>query len=202
MMPRFQNRALHGASTRKNRLLLLLLRIARQHHGEIAVDEASNDGLIVRVVLVALDIALLHECCRGTQHLEHGTAAKVDTVARNQPLALDMLVLEFFHIAEKELRGRGHAVVVDHADGVFVKQDIHAADVVSMRVREDDSVDLFHVRLFQLGAQLVALVHITCIHKNSLLPRLDEDGVPLPDVQHLDRNRAIRLMPGRRRRRR
>ena len=62
--------------------------------------------------------------------------------------------------------------------------------MVGVRVREDDCVNLLDIRFFQLRTQLVAFIHIARIHKDSLLPRLNENGVALPDVQHLDRDRA------------
>ena len=104
MMPGFQNRALHiGAIRCKDGLLLLLLRIAREHHGEIAKDQPPDYGLVVRIMLVALDISLLDQLRRRAKHLEHGSAAEIDTVARDESLALDLLFLELFHIAEVEL---------------------------------------------------------------------------------------------------
>ena len=101
---------------------------------------------------------------------------------------LDVLRLELLHVADVELRRRRHAVVVDLADLVVLQEDVHAADVVGMRMRQDDLVDLLDARLVELTLELVALVDIARVDEHRLLRRLDQDGVTLADVEHLDRD--------------
>ena len=57
-----------------------------------------------------------------------------------------------------------------------------------MRMRQDDLVDLLDACLVELTLELVALVDIARVDKHRLLRCLDQDGVTLADVEHLDRD--------------
>ena len=57
-----------------------------------------------------------------------------------------------------------------------------------MRMRQDDLVDLLDTRLVELTLELVALVDIARVDEHRLLRCLDQDGVTLADVEHLDRD--------------
>ena len=178
-------------------LLDRLLGIARKEHREVAIGELADDRLVVRVVLVALLRALLDEFLRRVEDLERDAAAEVEHIAGLERLVLDAFRLELLHVADVELRRGRHAVVVDRADLVVLEEDVHAADVVGMRMRQDDLVDLLDARLVELALELVALVDIARVDEHRLLRRLDENGVTLADVEHLDRD----ILAGRRRRR-
>ena len=105
MMACLEDGALHRAlRPRKDILLLFLFCVARKHHGEIAKDQPSDNGLVVRIVLVALDAALLDKCRRRGEHLKDCPAAEIHAIPRTEPLARNPLRLQLFHIADVDTR--------------------------------------------------------------------------------------------------
>ena len=105
MMPCLEDGALHlSLPAGKDVLLLFLFCIARKHHGEIAKDKTSDDGLVVRIVLIALDTALLNKRCRWSEHLKYRSAAEIHSISRTESLACSPLRLQLFHIANVDAR--------------------------------------------------------------------------------------------------
>ena len=196
MMWRFEHDALDILLVRlEDACLRLFFRIARKQHRKLAEHEAADDGFIVRVVLVAFRLTFFHERGRRTQDFELDAAAKIEDIAFFEALVLNLLLLGLLHIVEIEPRRRRHAVIVNGADFVIIiKQHGHAADMVGMRMRQDDLVDFLDAGLLELLAELVALIDIARINEDGLLGCLDEDGVALSDIEHLDRQAAIRSL--------
>ena len=56
--------------------------------------------------------------------------------------------------------------------------------MVRMRVAQNQLVDFLDFQLFQLRHDFIALIQVTGIHENILFPCLDQDGVPLPHIEH------------------
>ena len=56
-----------------------------------------------------------------------------------------------------------------------------------MGMGQDHCIEFFDPCLVQFGAELIPLVHIARINEDVLLCGLNEDGVPLPNIEHLDR---------------
>ncbi len=60
--------------------------------------------------------------------------------------------------------------------------------MIGMRMRQDDLVNLLDAGLVELALEFIAFVDIARIDEHCLLSCLDEDRIPLSDIEHLDRD--------------
>ena len=58
--------------------------------------------------------------------------------------------------------------------------------MVGMRVRDDELVDRLDIFLLERRFELRMLVEVARIDEYGLIRRSYEDGVSLPDIEHLD----------------
>ena len=122
------------------------------------------------------------------------SAAEVDRIACCERPAWDTLFRKQLHIAAIHRRVRGLSVVIDLPHGIFSQQDVHTADMVGMRMRENDFINssaFFDPRLCELRTKPVTLVNIRRVNEDILRSSLHEDRIPLPDLEHPNDERSL-----------
>ena len=171
---------------RERRVLRLLFCIAREEHCEVAVFEPADNRVDVEVRLAVFLAALLHHLGRRTQNVKRNAAAKVEHIAVDERLVGNVLRLDGLQVVAIELRRRRLAVVIDRLDLAVLEEDGSAAQMVGMGMGDDELVDRLDVFFLERRFELRMLVEVARVDEYGLIRRSYEDGVALPDVEHLD----------------
>ena len=118
--------------------------------------------------------------------MKRNAAAEVEHIAVDERLVGNVLRLDGLQVFAVELRRRRLAVVIDRLDLAVLEEDGGAAQMVGMRVRDDELVDRLDIFLLERRFKLRMLVEVARVDEYGLIGRSYEDGVALPDVEHFD----------------
>ena len=166
------------------------LGVAGEKKGAAAVAQAENEGIVVEVVIA---LAVWRENSRRRAVLvreERGPGP--DDIGR-RTAAFDSGEEVFVG------RGRGHGVRDIHrANGKAREHLRHTADVVGMRMRRDDVVELRDAEGLQVCDDAVAVLGLARVDEQGLAARqLNELRVALSNIEEMDGEHGLRRVAGR-----
>ena len=150
--------------------------VAREHHGKIFVREFADDTAVVQVVFAIF----FGEFCavygrdkvrRRPEYLKFDAVAEVQNVTDLQALVRNIFRESCLESVFVKRRRVNKAVVVNCGDGnffqirefrefLFIRIDKHfrAADMVAVRVRDDELVDFGYGKFFQSANKFGVLI--------------------------------------------